>query len=118
MLYDGAIGFLERGLHGFSLEDPAEHNATVGNNILKAQAILAELNQSLDMSAGGEFAANLRGLYDYLDRRLLESNLRKEPEGIREVIRHLGIIRAAWREMLAQQGAPHAAEVPLAVAAA
>lgn len=100
MLYEGAIGFLERAVHGFSLDDPTECNQTIGNNILRAQAILEELDRSLDVSAGGEFALNLRRLYNYLDRRLMESNRSKQPEGIQEVIQRLSVLRDAWREML------------------
>jgi len=75
MLFDGAILFLERALVGFSSDDPLEHNMTVNNNILRAQAIVNELNLSLDMPRGGEFSRNMRRLYDYMDRRLHESKL-------------------------------------------
>lgn len=100
MLYDGAIRYLEGALHGFQLEDPAESNSTINLNIQRAQAILDELNAALNMGAGGEFAERLRALYSYLDRRLFESNLRKDTEGIEETIGRLAILRDAWREML------------------
>jgi flagellar secretion chaperone FliS len=118
MLYDGTIGFLERALHGFSLEDPAELNQTVGNNVLRAQAILEELDRALDLSAGGEFAARMRGLYHYLDRRLMESNLRKEADGIREVVTRLSVIRDAWNEMLQQQNPSQVPELAILAASA
>jgi flagellar secretion chaperone FliS len=117
MLYEGAIGFLERALQGFRLEDPAELNQTVGNNVLRAQAILDELDRSLDLSSGGDFAVRMRGLYHYLDRRLMESNLRKESDGIREVLARLSVIRDAWNEMLQQQNTPRV-PVPAALAQA
>ncbi|MBL9128048.1 MAG: flagellar export chaperone FliS [Verrucomicrobiales bacterium] len=100
MLYDGAIRFLEGALRGFHMEDPAESNAAINDNVQRAQAILDELNAALNMGAGGELAEKLRGLYSYLDRRLFESNLRKETEGIQEVILRLSTLRDAWREML------------------
>jgi len=103
MLFDGAINFLERAAKGFELEDPLEFNATINNNILKAQAIINELNASLDMEAGGELAANLRRLYEYMDYRLTESNRTKTPEGLHEVIKRLGVIRDAWAEMIRRQ---------------
>jgi flagellar secretion chaperone FliS len=110
MLYDGTIRFLEQALDGFSKEDPSEFNASIGNNVLRAQAILDELTQALDVRAGGEFALTLHRLYLYFDRRLTESNVRKEPEGIREVIRRVSTLRDAWKEMLAQGGAQTAPE--------
>ena len=33
MLYEGTIRFLERALGGFKLEDPAEYNETISNNM-------------------------------------------------------------------------------------
>lgn len=104
MLYDGAIRFLEQAAQGFLLEDPAEFNLTIHNNIHRAQAIIDELNGSLDMKQGGELSEKLRGLYNYLDRRLDESNRRKDPAGIREAIDRLGVLRSAWKEMLGQTG--------------
>ncbi len=100
MLYEGALRFLERALAGFQLEDPGEFNATIHNNIHRAQAIVDELNGSLDMAQGGELSNKLRGLYNYIDRRLDESNRQKEPDGVREALERLGVLRDAWSEML------------------
>lgn len=100
MLYDGAIRFLERALLGFAVEDPAEFNQTINNNLMRAQEIINELNASLNMEQGGDVAANLRSLYLYFDRRLTESNIRKDKSGIAEVIARLSTIRDAWVTML------------------
>lgn len=100
MLYDGAIRFLERGMAGFSIDDPSERNQTIHNNISRAQEILHELNMSLNMEQGGEFASRLRGLYIFMDRRLLQANLTKTPDLVQETIRRLNILREAWAAML------------------
>lgn len=100
MLYDGAIRFLEQARVGFAHEDPLEFNQTINNYTIKAQAIINELNLYLDMKNGGDCAGNFRRLYDYLDRRLQESNQRKEEAGLVEVIHRLTILRNAWAEML------------------
>lgn len=105
MLYDGALRFLERALLAFENDDPLEFNQTINNNLLRAQSILHELNQSLDLQQGGELAMTLRRLYDYMDRRLTESNLKKVPDGITETIQRLTVLRNAWHEMLLGQGA-------------
>ncbi len=104
MLFDGAIRFLERARLGFAETDPLEFNQTVNNNIQRAQAIIHELNASLNVAAGGEIAANFRRLYDYMDDRLQESNFRKSEDGIQDVLRRLGILREAWAEMLRRRG--------------
>lgn len=100
MLYEGAIRFLERALTGFAHDDPAEFNLTINNNVQRAQDIIRELDASLNMAVGGPFADNMRRLYDYLDRRLMESNLKKQDGGIREVIKHLAVLRDAWSGLL------------------
>lgn len=100
MLFDGAIRFLEQAIGGFEYDDPGEFNLTINNNIQRAQAIVDELNNSLDMTRGGEFSQRLRGLYNYIDRRLDDSNRSKTPEGIRECVERLGTLRNAWAEML------------------
>jgi flagellar protein FliS len=104
MLYEGVIRFLERALDGFLLDDPAEYHQTISNNVIRAQAILDELNRGLDMTAGGELASRLRQLYGYLDRRLMESNLKKEGAGIHETITRITVLRDAWKQMLQKEG--------------
>jgi flagellar protein FliS len=104
MLYEGAIRALERSLPGFSNTDPAEANMTIHNNLQRAQDIVRQLNAALNMQQGGEVAENLRRLYDYFERRIWESNVRKNPAGVGEVIRHLNVLREAWATMLANQG--------------
>jgi flagellar secretion chaperone FliS len=105
MLYDGAIRFLERARQGFAADDPLEFNQTINNNVLRAQAIINELNLALDLDQGGDLAATLRRLYHYMDRRLQEANQHKKEEGISEVVRRLTVLRNAWAEMLQNHGA-------------
>jgi flagellar protein FliS len=100
MLYDGAIRFLERGLTGFDYTDPLEFNQTINNNILRAQAIIHEMNSRLDMTNGGEVSANFRKLYSYFYRRLQEANVKKKKGPLEEVLRHLRVLRDSWSEML------------------
>jgi flagellar protein FliS len=100
MLFDGALRFLDRALIGFDLDDPLESNLAINNNILKAQEIIRELNMSLNLEQGGEFATTMRRLYNYYDLQLSQSNLQKDPAGIQLVIRLLSVIRGAWAEML------------------
>ena len=103
MLYEGAIRFLERSLPGFSADDPAEANMVIHNNLQRAQDIIRELNFALNMEQGGDCAATLRRLYEYFERRIWESNLQKNRQGIIEVINHLTVLRDAWSAMLNNQ---------------
>lgn len=103
MLYDGAIRFLERARQGFQFEDPLEFNQTINNNLIRAQAIINELNLALDLEQGGELAHTLRALYVYMDRRLQQANQHKQEQGVVEVLRQLSTLRDAWAQMLRQQ---------------
>jgi flagellar protein FliS len=103
MLYDGALGFLERALAGFRQEDPLEFNRTIHNNLVRAQAIIQELNFALNMEAGGDLSVTLRRLYQYFDDRLDQSNRTKQDGGVKEVIKRLTVLRNAWAEMLHQE---------------
>jgi len=118
MLYDGAIRFLEQARTGFGKDDPKEFNETINNNLQRAQAIIQEMNQALNMAEGGDFAATMRGLYDYMDARLQESNVRKTEDGINDVLRRLTILRDAWAEMLQKGGAAGEDTSPIMIAAA
>lgn len=118
MLYDGILRFLAQARTGFALDDPKAFNETINNNLQRAQAIINEMNASLNMEGGGEFARRMRGLYDYFDRRLQEANLAKAEDGIIEVSRHVTVLRDSWAEMLQRgggeaAGATAGAEVPV-----
>jgi len=106
MLYDGAIGFLERALAGFDARDPLQVNQAVNNNILRAQAIIQEMNANLNMAAGGEVSDNFRRLYNYFHARLLEANLKKRREPVQEILLRLRVLRDSWAEMLRRGPAP------------
>jgi flagellar protein FliS len=116
MLFEGAIRFLERAEGGFGMDDPAEANQAIHNNVQRTQEILHELNMALDLQSGGELAQTLRSLYEYMDRRLLESNLNKQSDGIVEARRHLTTLRNAWAEMLQSQASDVRTSTALATA--
>lgn len=109
LLFDGALKFLNIALEGFKNEDPLEFNLTIHQNLQKAQAIVRELKACLDLEKGPEFAEKMTALYDYFDRRLQEANLKKEKGPLEEVIRHVGVLRDAWKEMMQKQNAAEAA---------
>lgn len=100
MLFDGAIRSLDRALVGFTCLEIGERNTTIHNNISRAIDIVRELNQSLDLEAGGQLAETLRNLYAFFEQRLVESNLKKSRKGIDEVLPMVKQLRDAWFAML------------------
>lgn len=102
MLFDGALRFLTTALHGFHKESIAERNEQIHNNLIKAQNILMELQASLDLRVGGEFAKTMYGLYGFMLDQLQKANLAKEAAPITTVEGLLGEIRDSWAQMLEQ----------------
>ncbi len=103
MLFDGALRFLNAAETGFEVEDLRERNEAINNNLIRVQNIVTELQRSLDLEQGEEFARNMYALYDFMATQLMEANMKKQIEPIRTVARLLGEIREAWQEMLANQ---------------
>lgn len=103
MLFDGALRFLNAAETGFEQEDLRERNEAINNNLIRVQNIVTELQRSLDLEQGGEFARNMYALYDFMMTQIMEANIKKQIEPIRTVSRLLGDIREAWQEMLANQ---------------
>lgn len=104
LLFDAALNSLAiaRKACDEAPADPRQYEVA-NAQIVKAQKIIAELQGTLNLEAGGEFARTMYRLYDYYDRRLLEANMRKQAAPIAEVERLLGEVRNAWFEMLRQQ---------------
>ncbi len=69
--------------------------AMKGQNISAAISIIGGLRSSLDLSQG-EIARNLDNLYEYMERRLLEANLKNDLEVLDEVSGLLRDVKSAW----------------------
>jgi flagellar protein FliS len=81
--------------------------ARKGKAIGEACAIVGHLNGSLDHEAGGEIAANLSSLYEYLMHRLTQANLHNDDAALTEALELLGEINSAWDAIPAdQRGTP------------
>ena len=109
MLFDGAIGFLNRALSGFDQEALTIRNEIITNNVVKTQRIVNELRASLDHNAGGDLSLTLDRLYDYMDRQLREANFKKERAPILLTQELLGKLRSGWAEMMQTHSATLAA---------
>lgn len=70
-----------------------------GLRIGQAISIIGGLRESLDMEKGGELAVNLDSLYDYMQQRLLEANIKNDLSLLDEVSRLMGTIKSGWEEI-------------------
>ncbi len=92
MLFEGATQRIRRAQACLVQGDVAHKGKAIG----EACAIIGHLNGSLDHEAGGEVAANLSSLYDYIVRRLTEANLHNDGGALSETLGLLGEIESAW----------------------
>lgn len=96
MLYEGALVAIAHA----GLEMQHGNPAARGMFISKAIAIIDEgLKISIDMESGGGLSENLKSLYDYMSRRLLEANLRGDAVALGEVERLLKELKGAWEQI-------------------
>jgi len=93
MLYDGAIKFINLALDAI----PSRSIEKIHNNIIRAQDIINELITSLNMEVG-EISEKLFSVYMYIKKRLIEANIKKQPEPLIEVRNYLMELREAWEQ--------------------
>jgi flagellar protein FliS len=91
MLYDGGIRFLRQ-----SAEAMRVGNREVARDRMRrAEAIIDELNYSLDMSYG-QIPENLRLIYNFCKRQLIKANLESDATPIDATARLLSELRESW----------------------
>ncbi len=96
MCYDGAIRFMRRARLAHESGDRGKVSESVG----RAQAVINELNVTLNMEAGGEISQNLRDIYLFINRHLATAVMEQRVEAIDEAIGLLQPIRDAWSESM------------------
>lgn len=96
MLFEGALVAISSA----AIHMKAKRILEKGQAISKAITIIdSGLRASLNKEAGGELAERLDALYEYMSRRLLEANLKNNPEMLTEVHGLLMEIKGAWDEI-------------------
>lgn len=113
MLYDGVIVALLSAINNIKSSNVAAKGAAIS----KAITIIDNgLRASLDKKAGGEIAANLDALYDYMSRRLLEANIKNDTSIIEEVHGLMASLRDAWVQ-IGDKAEPAAQQAPALMSA-
>ncbi len=110
MLLEGVLGKLAV-VKGLMMRNDI---ARKGEVISQAMAIVASLKASLNKEAGGEIAANLNDLYEYIDHRLAQANIKNDVEIINEVASLLGEIKTAWTSIPAEARTKSSADLSAA----
>lgn len=94
MLYEGAIKFGNIAESALEQKDIAKAHT----NITKVEKIIDYLRQTLDMKYA--VAQDFENIYEYLSRRLVEANMKKDKAVMEEVNMHLRSVRDNWKEVM------------------
>lgn len=101
MLYDGALARLTEASAAAARGDVRAQ----GTAVSKALAIITALQETLNLQAGGDVAAELDRLYTYASGRLVDVTLKGDIAAVHEVHHLLSGLRNAWHQ-IAQSGTP------------
>ncbi len=94
MLYDGLVKFVNQTIL-FNDQSSVEKS---NNANLRAQAILQELRSTLNLEI--EISDNLENLYLYMLERLVDSNITKDNDILKDVLDLATDLRDAWKEAM------------------
>lgn len=94
MLYDGAVRFCNIAKEAIAAGDFEKANT----NIMKAEKIIVELRVTLDMKY--PVAKEFDTVYDYIYRRLVEANMKKNQTVLDDALKHIKTMRDTWKEVM------------------
>lgn len=98
LAYDGALKWVAAARAELEREKPNPEK--VHRALMRAQAIVEELQGALRMQEGGELAANLNRLYDYILHLLMEANIHKDLEKLVQAQTMLRELYEAWVQIV------------------
>ncbi|MFG6114692.1 flagellar export chaperone FliS [Halobacillus sp. MO56] len=94
MLYNGCLKFIKLAGKAMDSKDFEQKNI----NIQKAQKIIQELMVTLDPEVS--ISKEIMPLYDYINRRLLDANLKNDTTILGEASELVGELRDTWKEVI------------------
>lgn len=100
MLLDGALARVAAAKGAMEAGETARKAELIGRIV----GIVDHLRAVVDRDRGGELAANLDALYEYIGRRLVEANLRNEAAVLDEVAGLLRELQTGWRAIAEPPG--------------
>ncbi|MGE6379089.1 flagellar export chaperone FliS [Peribacillus muralis] len=94
MLYNGCLKFITLGRKAIEAGNIEAKNT----NIIKAQNIIHELMVTLNMDV--EVSKEMMSLYDFMNRRLIEANMKNDVAALDEVEVLVTDFRDTWKEVI------------------
>ena len=110
LLHEGAARFIREAVEHIGRRDFERAHGAFG----KAKDIVLHFLSSIPESDDSELAANLRGLFKYTYSKLVEGNLRKDPEPARDALAVIRNLRDGWSALARERkpAAPPASSAP------
>ena len=96
MLYDAAVRFCDTAIE--TMENDKKNIQKINDYMKKAEDAIIELRMGLDMNV--PVAKEFDTVYDYIYRRLVEGNMQKDPEIVKEALKHIKKMRDTWKEVM------------------
>ena len=94
MLYEGAIKFCNIAVMAIGKKEIQKANI----NIIKAEKIIIEFRSTLDFKY--PVAKDFDLIYDYIYRRLIDANIRKDNVILEEALNYIREMRDTWKEVM------------------
>jgi len=94
MLYEGALKFINQAIDATERSDLPKANSL----IIRVEDIIREFQITLDFKY--EISNQLNSLYDYMHHRLIEANMKKDVDIMKEVRDMLREFRDTWKEAM------------------
>ncbi len=101
MLYEGAIKFGNLAI--MAIEKKQIDKANI--NIIKAERIITELRTTLNFDYA--VAKDFELVYEYIYRRLLEANIKKDAVILEEALQYIREMRDTWKEVMRMAKGTH-----------
>ncbi|MDF2544799.1 MAG: hypothetical protein K0S47_4517 [Herbinix sp.] len=94
MLYEGAIKFANLAIIALEKKDIEKTNL----NIIKTERIITELRTTLNFKY--PIASEFDKIYDYIYRRLIDANIKKDKVILEEALDYIREMRDAWKDVM------------------
>ena len=94
MLYDGALKFCNQAIIACEAKDIMKTH----ESIIRVQDIIREFQITLDRNY--DVAKYFDSMYDYIYRRLIDANISKDVEILKEIREFLRELRDTWKEAM------------------
>ncbi|MFA6856613.1 MAG: flagellar export chaperone FliS [Treponema sp.] len=114
LLYEEAVRQLTAASGLFETDETitAQHIEVLNKCLQKSQAIITELQVSLNMEKGGEIARNLMSLYVYFNNELMSANINHSKKKIDFVLTMMKQLTDSWRQVANSTANAPATAVP------